>query len=107
LLATKARIFVTHSISFLSRLDQLLYLRRGIIIESGSYAKLAGDKESQVYKLMSVQSGVIPRAKITDLIIALDTAIQAGQLHPEPRHLSGTVKGPHPLVAPPTQRKAL
>ncbi|KAI9464554.1 P-loop containing nucleoside triphosphate hydrolase protein [Lactarius psammicola] len=52
LLATKARIFVTHSISFLSRFDQLFYLRRGIIIESGSYAKLAGDKESHVYKLI-------------------------------------------------------
>ncbi|KAI9440473.1 P-loop containing nucleoside triphosphate hydrolase protein [Lactarius indigo] len=52
LLATKARIFVTHSISFLSKFDQLLYLRRGIIIESGSYAKLAGEKDSQVYKLI-------------------------------------------------------
>ncbi|KAH9000229.1 P-loop containing nucleoside triphosphate hydrolase protein [Lactarius akahatsu] len=52
LLATKARIFITHSISFLSRFDQLLYLRRGIIIESGSYAKLAGDKDSHVYKLI-------------------------------------------------------
>ncbi len=107
LLATKARLFVTHSISFLSRFDQLLYLRRGIIIESGSYAKLAGDKESHVYKLMSVQSGVILSAKITDLFIAMDMVIRAGQLHPEPRHLSGMVKGPHPLAAPPTQRKAL
>ncbi|KAF8271622.1 metal resistance protein YCF1 [Lactarius quietus] len=52
LLATKARIFVTHSLSFLSKLDQLLYLRRGIIIESGTYAKLAGDKDSHVYKLI-------------------------------------------------------
>lgn len=105
MLATKARIFVTHTVSFLSRLDQLLYLRRGIIIESGSYAKLAGDKESHVYKLMSVQSGIVLSVKTTDIIIV--TVIRAGQLHPEPRHLSGMVKGLHPLIVPLTQRKAL
>ncbi|KAH9975853.1 P-loop containing nucleoside triphosphate hydrolase protein [Lactifluus volemus] len=52
LLATKARVIVTHGISFLSRFDHLVYLRSGIILESGSYAKFAADKESQVYKLI-------------------------------------------------------
>ncbi|KAG1817496.1 P-loop containing nucleoside triphosphate hydrolase protein [Suillus subaureus] len=37
LLATKARILVTNSISYLKYFDQLVYLRRGIILESGSY----------------------------------------------------------------------
>ncbi|KAI0255781.1 P-loop containing nucleoside triphosphate hydrolase protein [Lactifluus subvellereus] len=52
LLATKARVVVTHSISFLSKFDQLVYVRRGIIIESGPYAKLVADKESHLYKLI-------------------------------------------------------
>ncbi|KAH9989856.1 metal resistance protein YCF1 [Russula vinacea] len=52
LLATKARILVTHSVSFLSKFDHLVYLRRGIIIESGSYASLAGEKGSHFYKLI-------------------------------------------------------
>ncbi|KAI0065635.1 metal resistance protein YCF1 [Artomyces pyxidatus] len=52
LLAGKARIIVTHSIAFLSKFDQILYLRRGIILESGPYAKLAGDCESNFYRLL-------------------------------------------------------
>lgn len=107
MLATKARIFVTHSISFLAKLDQLFYLRRGIIIESGPYAKLAADKDSHLYKLMSVQSSVILSAKIIDVITAMATVLRAGRLHPGPRHLSGVVKGLYPLAALPTQRKAL
>jgi hypothetical protein len=59
LLATKARVVVTHSISFLSKFDQLVYIRRGIIIESGPYAKAAGDKGSHFYKLMSVHLNTI------------------------------------------------
>jgi len=65
-----------------------------------------GDRESNIYKLMSVQSAVIFRDEITDLVVAMVMAIQAGQLHLEPRHLSGVVKGPHPLAWP-TQRRAL
>ncbi|KAI0272641.1 hypothetical protein BC834DRAFT_840866 [Gloeopeniophorella convolvens] len=52
LLATKARIVVTHSISFLAKFDQLHCVRRGIIVESGSYTKLAADSESHIYKLI-------------------------------------------------------
>jgi ATP-binding cassette subfamily C (CFTR/MRP) protein 1 len=52
LLATKARIVVTHSVSFLPKFDQLVYVRRGIIIESGTYANLAGEKGSHFYKLI-------------------------------------------------------
>ncbi|KAG1839600.1 P-loop containing nucleoside triphosphate hydrolase protein [Suillus tomentosus] len=35
LLATKARVLVTNSISYLKYFDQLVYLRRGMILESG------------------------------------------------------------------------
>lgn len=75
---------VTHSISFLSKFDQLAYVRRGIIIESGSYANLAGDKASQVYKLMLVRINTYPiYHKIADSIVVTDTAIQVELRHLE------------------------
>lgn len=52
LLATKARIVVTNSIAFLKHFDKLVYLRRGIILESGSYDELTGNTETELYKLM-------------------------------------------------------
>lgn len=69
---------VTHSISFLSKFDQLVYVRRGIIIESGSYANLAGDKASQVSKLMLVWINTYPiYHEIADSIVVTGTAIHA------------------------------
>ncbi|KAG1838637.1 P-loop containing nucleoside triphosphate hydrolase protein [Suillus subalutaceus] len=52
LLATKARILVTNSISYLKYFDQLVYLRRGIILESGSYNELMSNSDSEVRKLV-------------------------------------------------------
>ncbi|THH19236.1 hypothetical protein EW146_g1884 [Bondarzewia mesenterica] len=52
ILATKARILVTNSLAFLSNFDQILYLRRGIVIESGPYVKLMADNESELSKLI-------------------------------------------------------
>ncbi|KAG2035311.1 P-loop containing nucleoside triphosphate hydrolase protein [Suillus americanus] len=52
LLATKARILVTNSVSFLKYFDQLVYLRRGIILESGSYNELMSNPDSEVRKLV-------------------------------------------------------
>ncbi|KAG1888634.1 ABC transporter type 1, transmembrane domain-containing protein [Suillus subluteus] len=52
LLATKARILVTNSISYLKYFDQLVYLRRGIILESGSYNELMSNPDSEVRKLV-------------------------------------------------------
>ncbi|KAG1776029.1 P-loop containing nucleoside triphosphate hydrolase protein [Suillus placidus] len=52
LLATKARILVTNSISYLKYFDQLAYLRRGIILESGSYNELMSNPDSEVRKLV-------------------------------------------------------
>jgi len=75
---------VTHSISFLSTFDQLAYVRRGIIVESGSYANLAADKASQVYKLMLVRINTYPmHHEIADSIVVTDTAIQADLRHLE------------------------
>ncbi|KZT65750.1 multidrug resistance-associated ABC transporter [Daedalea quercina L-15889] len=52
LLATKARIIVTNSIHFLKQFDQILYMRRGIILETGTYRDLVRNSESQLYKLI-------------------------------------------------------
>lgn len=52
LLATKARILVTNSISYLKYFDQLVYLRRGIILESGPYNDLMSNPDSEVRKLV-------------------------------------------------------
>ena len=52
LLSTKARILVTNSIAFIKQIDQIVYLRRGIIIEQGTYDQLIGNEEGALYKLM-------------------------------------------------------
>ncbi|KAI0313275.1 P-loop containing nucleoside triphosphate hydrolase protein [Amylostereum chailletii] len=52
ILGTKARLLVTNSVAFISHFDQVVYLRRGIVIESGPYTKLENDTESEIYKLI-------------------------------------------------------
>ncbi|KAJ8516868.1 hypothetical protein ONZ45_g5873 [Pleurotus djamor] len=52
LLATKARILVTNSISFLRYFDQLAFIRRGIILECGSPGVLIADADGEIGKLV-------------------------------------------------------
>lgn len=52
LLSTKARILVTNSIAFLRHFDQLAFLRRGIILESGNPKTLIADPETEIGKLV-------------------------------------------------------
>ncbi|EKM50357.1 uncharacterized protein PHACADRAFT_263609 [Phanerochaete carnosa HHB-10118-sp] len=52
LLATKARIIVTNSIAFLKHFDKLVYLRRGLILESGSFDELTANSATELYKLI-------------------------------------------------------
>ncbi|TFY83303.1 hypothetical protein EWM64_g713 [Hericium alpestre] len=52
LLASKARILVTNSISFVRHFDNIVYLRRGIVLESGPYGKLIADSDSELSKLI-------------------------------------------------------
>ena len=54
LLASKARIVVTNSIHFLKHFDQICYVRRGVILESGTYAELVGNPQCELHKLMCV-----------------------------------------------------
>lgn len=52
LLATKARVLVTNSIAFIRQFDKLVLLRRGIILETGSYETLMANLEGEVSKLV-------------------------------------------------------
>ncbi|EPQ56430.1 multidrug resistance-associated ABC transporter [Gloeophyllum trabeum ATCC 11539] len=52
LLASKARILVTNSIAFLKHFDQIVFMRRGIILEKGTYASLAGNEDTEIGKLI-------------------------------------------------------
>ena len=52
LLSTKARILVTNSVSFVKQFDSLAYIRRGIVLEHGSYKAIATDPTTELYKLM-------------------------------------------------------
>ena len=52
MLSTKARILVTNSVSFVKQFDSLAYIRRGIVLEHGSYKDLAADPTTEIHKLM-------------------------------------------------------
>ncbi|KAF8892115.1 multidrug resistance-associated ABC transporter [Infundibulicybe gibba] len=52
LLSTKARILVTNSIAFVKQFDQLVFIRRGIVLENGSYGELMANPESEFGKLV-------------------------------------------------------
>ncbi|KAI0731222.1 metal resistance protein YCF1 [Earliella scabrosa] len=52
LLASKARIVVTNSIHFLKHFDQICYVRRGVILESGTYAELVSNPQCELHKLI-------------------------------------------------------
>ena len=52
LLSTKARILVTNSVSFVKQFDSLAYMRRGIVLEHGSYKALVKDLTTELFKLM-------------------------------------------------------
>ena len=58
-MASKARIVVTNSIHFLKHFDQIHYMRRGVILESGTYAELVSNNATEIHKLMCVFSIVM------------------------------------------------
>ncbi|KAG8892194.1 hypothetical protein FRC00_012486, partial [Tulasnella sp. 408] len=53
LLASKARIHVTNGVAYASQHDNLIFLRRGIILESGSYSEIRMKPETELYKLIT------------------------------------------------------
>ncbi|KAH9852113.1 metal resistance protein YCF1 [Lenzites betulinus] len=52
LLATKARIVVTNSIHFLKHFTQIMYMRRGVILEAGTYTELISNPQCELHKLV-------------------------------------------------------
>ncbi|KAF9473354.1 multidrug resistance-associated ABC transporter [Pholiota conissans] len=52
ILATKGRILVTNSIAFISQFDTLAFVRRGIVLEQGSYMTLLANPNSEIAKLV-------------------------------------------------------
>lgn len=52
LLATKARILVTNGIAFIKQFDNLVFIRRGIILECGPYESLLADANGEIIRLM-------------------------------------------------------
>jgi ABC-type multidrug transport system fused ATPase/permease subunit len=53
LLKNKARILCTNAVHFLPQTDQVIMLRRGIILERGTYADAMTDSSSELYKLIT------------------------------------------------------
>lgn len=53
LLKDKARILCTNAVNFLPQADTVIMLRRGIILERGTYADAMENSESELYKLIT------------------------------------------------------
>ncbi|KAG8965978.1 hypothetical protein FRC03_012713 [Tulasnella sp. 419] len=58
LLATKARLHVTNSVAFAKQHDALYFMRRGIILESGTYGEILTQPESELCKLLTGHSSL-------------------------------------------------
>ena len=53
ILKNKARILCTNAVNFLPQTDAVLMLRRGIILERGTYADAMSNPSSELYKLIT------------------------------------------------------
>lgn len=53
LLKDKARILCTNAVNFLPQADTVIMLRRGIILERGTYADAMANSDSELYKLIT------------------------------------------------------
>ena len=45
---------MTNSIHFLKHFDQIHYMRRGVILERGTYPELVSNSATEIHKLMCV-----------------------------------------------------
>ncbi|KAK4685724.1 hypothetical protein P7C73_g4418, partial [Tremellales sp. Uapishka_1] len=53
LLKGKARIFCTNAVNVLPQTDQVIMLRRGIILERSTYTEAMGNPDTELYKLIT------------------------------------------------------
>lgn len=54
LLSQKARVVVTNSVANVKEYDQIILIRRGIILEEGTYSEIVAKPDSELCKLMYV-----------------------------------------------------
>ncbi|KAI0725334.1 metal resistance protein YCF1 [Fomitopsis betulina] len=79
ILATKARIVVTNSIHFLRQFDQILYLRTGIILETGTYQDLVNNTDGHLYKLIKGHGTLTTSGLSTPFLADTATPSSAGE----------------------------
>ncbi|KAF8751844.1 ABC transporter transmembrane region [Rhizoctonia solani] len=53
LLAGKARLHVTNSVAYLDQHDSIMMIRRGIILETGTYTEIVADPSKELAKLIA------------------------------------------------------
>jgi ATP-binding cassette subfamily C (CFTR/MRP) protein 1 len=59
LLASKARILVTHSVAHVRHFDKVMFVRRGIILDQGTPAEVLANRESELSKLIRGHGGTL------------------------------------------------
>ncbi|KAF9457511.1 multidrug resistance-associated ABC transporter [Collybia nuda] len=118
LLASKARILVTNSITFIKQFDQLAFIRRGVILETGSYDTLMLNPEGELSKLVhghgSSGSGtstpfmasgsVTPKIETLGAVDPYQTEEHATALSEKLRHRASFAKA---KIAQPTPSRAI
>lgn len=65
MLGTKARVLVTHSVAFVRQFDQVAFIRRGIILESGTPEEVLVNPEGQLSGLMRRHGGSMTSSGIS------------------------------------------
>lgn len=94
ILSSKCRVLVTNSIAFLKQFDELAFMRRGIILETGNYEELISNESSEVHKLItehgtggsgtstphrkSVSGAASPASELSDNIVETGSATPLG-----------------------------
>ncbi|RHZ60075.1 hypothetical protein Glove_359g25 [Diversispora epigaea] len=79
LLRTKARIFVTHGIHYLSRTDSVVMLREGRIIEQGRFDTLMKEKE-ELFNLISEYGQEIQGQNEEDEVISSPNMVETYEI---------------------------
>ena len=88
LLKNKARIICTNAVNFLPETDQIIMLRRGIILQRGTYSDAMEDSSSELYKLITGLGKQSAKGSEDSDESATPTVIETGS--PEEEHEADT-----------------
>ena len=80
LLSQKARVVVTNSVRHVKEFDQIILIRRGIILEDGTYDEIMSQPNSELCKLM--YGNVSIHTSPFHLLLSLPLAVRSIPLHP-------------------------